>query len=166
MTAAAMIMRTLAATVLLALAATPCRAQSAANAIEIAHQRFAQALSQRDPAMMARLYGEHALVMPPKAEIVEGRAAIQGYWRTVMEAGLRSVALTTIRVDEFGGEVAREIGRFSYEATEPGAPPAEVEGKYVVVWRKSGGEWLHDSDIWNFTDPSEAAQAPGRPVAR
>ena len=49
---------------------------------------------------------------------------------------------------------AREIGRFIVGSPEPRDQTGRVEGKYVVLWRKSGGEWQHDTDIWNFTDPS------------
>ena len=71
----------------------------------------------------------------------------------------------SVRIDEYGGEAAREIGRFSLEPPGPQDRTTPIEGEYVIVWRKSGGQWQHDSDIWNFTKPPEpdvAAGAPGR----
>ena len=29
------------------------------------------------------------------------------------------------------------------------AAPVKAEGKYVVIWKKTGGAWLLDTDIWN-----------------
>ena len=136
---------------LLAIVASPSVAQPLAAEIESAHQLFAQALTARNPATIAATYTEHAIVLPPNAEMVEGRQAIENYWRGVMEAGLTHLRLTTTRVDEYGGDTAREIGVFSVETTELQGPTAMEQGKYVVVWRKTGDHWQLDSLIWNFT---------------
>ena len=61
---------------LFALMAVPSVAQTAAGEIEMANQRFVQALNKGDAAMIAGMYTEHAMVLPPKAEMIEGRAAI------------------------------------------------------------------------------------------
>jgi ketosteroid isomerase-like protein len=118
--------------------------------------------------MLAGMYTERALVLPPTADMIEGRAAIENYWKGVIAAGLRNLSLRSVRVDEYGGDAASEIGWFTVEAPEPRGRTGTIEGKYVVVWRKSGGGWQHDSDIWNFTEPSAepdaatgASAAPG-----
>jgi uncharacterized protein (TIGR02246 family) len=143
---------------LFALMASPSTAQTAAGEIEMANQRFVQALNKGDAAMIAGMYTERALVLPPTADMIEGRAAIENYWKGVIAAGLRNLSLRSVRVDEYGDAV-REIGWFSVEAPEPRGRTGTVEGKYVVVWRKSGGDWQHDSDIWNFTEPSAEPDA-------
>ncbi len=144
------------AAALLALLASPSVAQPAANEIENANQQFVEAINKADAAMIGRIYTERAIVLPPKADMVEGRQAIENYWRGVMAAGLRNLSLTTVQVDEYGSDAAREIGRFR---VEPPDQMSTVEGKYVVIWRKSGGRWQHDSDIWNFTEPQESDRA-------
>ena len=100
------------------------------------------------------------MVLPPNAEMIEGREAIQNYWRRVIRAGLKNLSARSVRIDEYGREAAREIGRFSAEA--PGRDRTiPVEGKYAIVWRKTGGGWQRDSDIWNFTEPPEPDAAAG-----
>lgn len=155
------IMKVAIPTALFVLLAAPSVAQTAAGEIESVNQRFVQALNNGDAAMIARMYTEDAMVMPPNAEMIEGRASIQDYWRGVIEAGLKNLLLRSIRVDEYGADAAREIGRFGVEAPGPRDQTGTVEGKYVVVWRKTGGLWLHDSDIWNFTEPPEADVGTG-----
>jgi len=158
-------MKAAALAVLFALLASPCVAQSAAGEIAKARQEFVQAINMGDADMVAGMYTERAVVLPPNAEMIEGREAIRNYWRTVIGAGLRNLSARSVRIDEYGGEAAREIGRFSIAAPGPGDRTGPVEGKYVTVWRKTGGGWQCDSDIWNFTQPPQPNAAAGTSAA-
>jgi uncharacterized protein (TIGR02246 family) len=139
------------------LLAVPTVAQTKAGEIEMANRQFVQAVNKGDAAMMARMYTENAVVLPPRAEMVEGREAIQDYWRGVIAAGLKNLALSSVRIDEFGADTVREIGRFSAEILEPRERAGAIEGKYVTVWRNNGDGWRRDSDIWNFTGGAEVS---------
>lgn len=136
---------------LFALLASPCLAQTSAGEIEKATQQYVEALNEGDAAMLARMSTERAILLPPNAEMITGREAIEKYWRSVFAAGLKDVSARTVRVDEYGGDAARDIGRFRVNAP---APRDVLEGKYVIVWRKRGEKWLLDSLIWNFTQPA------------
>ena len=150
---------------LFALMASPSVAQTVAGEIEKASQQFVQAVNEGDAAMVARMYTERAMVLPPRAEMIVGREAIQDYWRSVIDAGLKNLSLRSVRVDEYGGDAAREIGRFRVEEPGPRDQTGTVEGKYVTVWRKTGGGWQCDSDIWNFTEPPQPNAAAGTSAA-
>jgi ketosteroid isomerase-like protein len=142
-------------------AASPSMAQTAAGEIEKANQRFAEAFNKGDAATVGRMYTERAVVLPPEAEMIEGREAIQKYWQSAIDHGIKNLSLKSLRVDEYGGDAAREIGRFSLEAPAPQGRTSKVDGKYVVVWRKSGDDWQLDSDIWNLTEPQGPDVATG-----
>jgi uncharacterized protein (TIGR02246 family) len=144
----------------LALTASPSIAQTAAAEIDKANQRFEQAFNKGDAAALAKMYTEQATVLPPDADMVEGREAIQKFWHGAVGAGFQNLTLKSVRIDEYGGDAAREIGRFSLETPGPHGQ-TKVEGKYVVVWRKSASEWQLDSDIWNTNKPPEPAVATG-----
>jgi ketosteroid isomerase-like protein len=133
-----------------ALLASPCVAQTAPTGIEHAQEQLLQALSEGDAATLAGMSTDHAILLPPNSEMVEGRGAIEKYWRAVFAAGLKDVSVKTLQVDEYGGDAVREIGRIRLNAP---APREVVEGKYVILWRRSGENWLLDSVIWNFTQP-------------
>jgi len=133
---------------LVALVGSPCAAQTAAGEIERVKQQYLEALNEADAATLARMSTERAILLPPNAEMIEGREAIEQYWRSVFAAGLRNASAKTVRVDKYGGDTAREIGRIHLNAP---APRDVLDGKYVIVWRKSGENWLLDSVIWNFT---------------
>ena len=136
---------------LVAFLASPCVAQTTAGEIEKARQQYIEALNQGDAATLARMSTERAVLLPPNAEMIEGREAIEKYWRSVFAAGLKDVSARMVRVDEYGGDAAREIGRIHLNAP---TPRDVLEGKYVIVWHKSGENWLLDSVIWNFTQPA------------
>jgi ketosteroid isomerase-like protein len=138
-------------TALVALLASLCVAQPAPGGIESADQQFREALNAGNAAMLARMSTEHAIVLPPNAEMIEGQEAIEKYWRNVFAAGLRDVSVSAVQFDVYGGDAAREIGRFRVNAT---TPRDVLEGKYVAIWRKRGENWLLDSVIWNFTQPA------------
>ncbi len=136
---------------LVALVASPCVAQTGADGIEKAEQQYLKAFNEGDAATLARMSTERAILLPPNAEMIEGREAIKEYWQSVFAAGLKDVSLRTIRVDEYGRDAAREIGRVRLDAP---MPRDALEGKYLIVWRKIGESWLLDSAIWNFTRPA------------
>ena len=133
---------------LVALLASPCIAQTGAGEIESAKQQYLQALNEGDASMLARMSTERAILLPPNAEMIEGREAIEKYWQSVFAAGLKDVSARTVRIDEYGGDAAREIGRIRVTGS---AGREVLEGKYVMVWRKRDKNWLLDSVIWNFT---------------
>jgi ketosteroid isomerase-like protein len=136
---------------LVALLALPSVAQTVPNGIEQAGQQFLEALNKGDAAALARMSTERAILLPPNAQTIEGREAIEKYWGTVFAAGLKDVSVRAVRIDEYGSDAAREIGRIRVGAL---APRDVLDGKYVIVWRKSGKNWLLDSSIWNFTQPT------------
>jgi ketosteroid isomerase-like protein len=136
---------------LVALMASPCVAQTGTDEIKKAEQQFLTAVNEGDAAALARMSTERAILLPPNAEMIEGREAIKEYWRSVFAAGLKDVSVRTVRVDEYCRDGAREIGRVRLNAP---MPRDVLEGKYVIVWRKIGESWLLDSAIWNFTRPA------------
>lgn len=126
------------------LLATAAPAQDRAT-IERLNEAFSAAFRQGDMAAVSGMYTEDLL--PHGAEMVRGRSAIQTFWTKTAEA-IADAKITTIDVKPLGPEAAREIGTFLLKTR--GAPPQEIAGKYVVVWRKVGDEWKLATDIWNM----------------
>jgi ketosteroid isomerase-like protein len=88
------------------------------------------------------------MALPPGAPMAKGRAAIQSLWQGAIAAGDKNMSLQALQVDQFGN-AAREIGQFSLDVPNPQKQMTHVEGKYVVLWRRAGGGWKLDTDIWN-----------------
>ena len=67
-----------------------------------------------------------------------------GAWQKAIDSGVKDVALTTESV-ESAGDLAAETGKVRLVARDGTAS----EARYVVVWRRVGGEWKLHRDIWN-----------------
>jgi uncharacterized protein (TIGR02246 family) len=149
--------RQLLITLLIICAASVAEAQqSARTAIEANTKQFVEAFNKGDAAAVANMYTMDARVLPPNAEMVEGRGNIQKFWQGAMTAGVKMVSLETVHV-ETQGNVAVEVGR--YTTTNPGAGGTTTtdKGKYVVIWKREGGSWKLAVDIFNTNIPTASA---------
>ncbi len=114
-----------------------------------AHRRLEQAFNRGDAAAVAALYTEDATLLPPGADILTGRRAAQARWQAAYDTGARNLSLDPVSVETWG-DAAREIGRFTLDVPGQGGETARVEGKYVVVWKRTAEGWRLDTDIWNL----------------
>lgn len=131
-------------------------AQSAEQAIEKQLDAFEAAFDAGDGKALAELYTEDAVLLPPGAERVEGRAKIAEFWQGAMDAGLKDPSLEAVEVVEFDDH-AYEVGALSITAPGDDGEPASVSGKYMVIWQRGDdGAWRLHRDIWNMSPaPSE-----------
>ena len=122
----------------------PALAQKAE--IEAVNAKWVELFNKGDFAGVASLYADDAVVFPPGAPMVKGKAAIEALWRGMAEQ-MADPKVTTLEVKRLGHLAAREIGTLS--ARTKGPQPKEIAGKYVVVWEKVRGRWKLTADIWN-----------------
>jgi uncharacterized protein (TIGR02246 family) len=101
-------------------------------------------LLRGDATAVAARYTNDAVVIPPNGEPATGTAAIEAFWSAAIEAGIEDVELTTIRV-EASGDLACEDGDVSITT----ADGKTTRQRYLVVWKRVGGEWKLHRDIWN-----------------
>ena len=134
----------------------PAAADPAADeqAIRGLVDRWHQLIKARDAAGISALYAEDGAVMPPNAPIGKGRAAIQQTWGSMMQTpGFDLTILPEQIVVSSSGDMALDRGTYRL-AIAPGGTPETDTGKYVVVWRKIGGEWKAAADIFNSDLPA------------
>ena len=94
------------------------------------------------------MYTEDACVLPPGAEMVKGRNAIEALWRANMQQ-ISDVRCTALDVKPLGRNAVREIGTCSFKTKAQ--PPQDGALKYAVVWQKERGHWKLLQDIWNMS---------------
>ena len=118
--------------------------------IDETHRRFEDAFNHGDAAGAARqLYTRDARILPPGAEIVQGRDRIAEFWAAAApQMGVQRVELSTLDLQALGDE-AYEIGR----ATLTLAGGQRATPKYVAVWKYEDGAWRRHVDIWNMDTP-------------
>ena len=124
----------------------------ARSGIEATNARFMAAMNSGDVATVATLYTEDAVVCAPNAPMQRGRAAIQAMFEGMVQAmGQPKLQLDTLEVEE-RGDAAWEIG--AYTMTLAGQTD---KGKYLVVWKREGGDWKLAVDMWNTDAPMTPA---------
>ena len=119
-------------------------------AIEAGNKKFSAAAAKGDAAAVASLYTTDAEALPPNADVVKGRPAIQAMWTGVFGSGVTGVDLTTLEVEAQGAH-AYEVGTYVIKVKDGAVAD---RGKYVVVWKKVGGQWQLHRDIWNTSQPA------------
>lgn len=123
-------------------------------------QEVADAWTERyglhDAAGIAALYTEDAQLLPPDAETVTGRAAIQEFYARTNPPGSAQIELATLETHVFGDYAYRQ-GSFRLK----GPAGAVAAGKFVELWKKVDGAWLIHRDIWNADAPRPALAVTG-----
>ena len=113
-----------------------------------------QLVKAKDAEGIAALYAEDGAVMPPNAPIGKGRAAIQQTWASMMQTPGFDLTITPEQIlVSSSGDMALDRGTYSLTIA-PGGTTQTDTGKYVVVWRKIGGEWKAAADIFNSDLPA------------
>ena len=113
------------------------------------HARLLDGITARQFGTLAELYAEDAVVLPPDAPMISGRAAIEEFWRGLMAAGARGVNLVTLRLAG-SGDVLHEVGRATITIQPEDGETSTQTVKYVVVWeRDPAGGLALAVDMWN-----------------
>jgi uncharacterized protein (TIGR02246 family) len=114
---------------------------------------FLKAMLSADPAAVAAIYRDDAILMPACAPQLQGRTAIEGYYRELFGGPVKITAFTFDHTEaRVHGDVAYDVG--TYRQTLTGVPGGSMDdtGKYVVILKRTGGEWqvayaIHNSDV-------------------
>lgn len=120
--------------------------------IEARNAQFTRAHVTGDRAMIDSMFTDDARVLPPNADPVIGRAAIDVLTATFIEYGITEF---TEETTDFYGNERMLIDQGNYVMTY-GKDSTTERGKYLNVWKWVNGEWKIYSNIWN----TNAAELP------
>jgi uncharacterized protein (TIGR02246 family) len=116
--------------------------------------RWLELIKSKDSAAISQMYTEDGALMPPNSAIAKGRTAIQQTWASMMSAPGFELTFAPEQI-VLSGSADMALDRGTYQMTVAPSGKAQIDtGKYVVVWRKIGGEWKAAADIINSDLPS------------
>ncbi len=101
-------------------------------------------LNIRDTAAIAAIYAPNGSIMPPNAETVTGRDALEAFWVEFLASGnIIGMKATEIRAS---GNIGYRVGTYTIAS-----PHNELldKGKYVEVWHHLDDGWRLMYDIFN-----------------
>jgi len=126
----------------------------AENAIRRANSAFAaNARSGNAQTVVDNFYAPEAVVMAPNMPALRGRDAILQFWTGFLASGAVDLALTSTNVTQPSADLAIESGRYDLSLRPPSGQAIKDAGKYIVVWKKSNGQWRAAEDIFNSDLP-------------
>lgn len=138
--------------------------------IRSAADGFVQAALAGDVETWVSFYADDAILQPPGMPRSEGKDAIRSAVQQLFAPGnptAFSLNSGTVFVSE-SGDVAYEVGTYSWTGPGPDGQSATDNGKYLVVWKPTAtGEWKIAVDTWNSdampgTTLGEAATPAGQ----
>jgi uncharacterized protein (TIGR02246 family) len=124
--------------------------RTAEAAIAESNRCFAEGAAAGDACAMASVYAADADFLPPNAEPMCGREAIECFWRGGIELGIRGLEVDTLRLARANG-LAYEIGRYTFRfAALNGVPAADRATFLVVHVRRADDWWERAAEIFNW----------------
>ena len=120
--------------------------------IVAANEEFMAAFNSGDAAGVAAFYTEDAQLLPPNADVMAGKEAIQAFWQGAMDMGCKECSLEIVELLE-NGDMVIEIGNYILIIQLAEGETITDKGKYLVVWKQEDGAWRLDIDIWNSSLP-------------
>ena len=124
----------------------PVENRAAADEVAAA---WANAFDAGDATAVAALYAEDAHSMPPGTGTISGRQAIESCWRQDIAAG-GIVTKLTPNDSIAQGDLLHVDG--TYEVSAKGEGVTLAKGQYQQLWRRIGGQWKVQHEIWRL-DP-------------
>ena len=116
--------------------------------------RWHQLMKANDAAGIADLYTADGAVMPPNSPIGKGHGEIEQIWAALLQTpGFELTIVPEQIVVASSGDMALDRGTYRLTVAPDGTEQTDT-GKYVVVWRKIGGEWKAAADIFNSDLPA------------
>lgn len=129
--------------------------------------RWVAAYESGDALTLAEIYASDARVQDGYCPSVEGKDAIEHFWRTDLGIGQPSSTRLEITDSFSTGEFVYMSGMYT---VDDGGELAPIAGRYSQIWRRQGDqEWLLYRESWinlacanvsRSPTPAEAKQAP------
>jgi ketosteroid isomerase-like protein len=122
--------------------------------IEEATAALVRSLEHGDATTAAGVYADDAKVVAPAAELIQGRAQIEAYWRAGIALGLSAVEFERQVLEAVGGSVV-EVGRYAVSVNVARAGRIVERGTYLVLHSQiADGSWRRTVDVFNPDEPS------------
>jgi len=131
--------------------------QSRSGILDELRSAFVAALGRGDTKAAVEAYADDARILVPASEPMDGRAAIEAFWRVGIESGMSRLDLDP-QVVSLEASFACEIGRYVLHAEPTDDTPVAEEGRYLVVHRQAAdGTWRRSLELFA---PSPTVAAP------
>ena len=109
---------------------------------------FVAALGRGDPAAAAEVYCADGRLLLPSTGPLDGRPAIEAFWRAGLDAGMSAIELLpqSVNVDR---TFACEVGTYILRSTPRDEASVTEHGRYLIVHRvEPDGAWRRALEVY------------------
>jgi ketosteroid isomerase-like protein len=115
---------------------------------------WTKAMKANDLDAIVACYAPDAVMWMPDAPEARGREAIRGVYASYLDAYTVTDAALTDASYETSGDLTGSWGHFSLSLQpKKGGDPVALKGRYVVVMKRIGGNWLLAADHASANPP-------------
>lgn len=130
----------------------------AERAFEETYAAFSAAYRAGDPAAVAALYADDAFYLAPGGEIDRGDVGRHFAFLASVEPGAGPIIEFEIVDREVSGDLAYDIGYFTFRREGQSAENAP-RGKFIVIWKRGeDGIWRIHADGYSDVETPAAAE--------
>jgi len=118
--------------------------------------KYLNAVLAGDAGSVAAMFREDAALMPSGCPLLRGRSAIERYYRDWLSSQAKVTAFTFTHLESpVLGDTAFDVGTYKQTLALGSARTVSVSGKYTVILKRTGGEWMIAYLIFNDDSPSK-----------
>jgi ketosteroid isomerase-like protein len=121
-------------------------------------QEFVAAYNAHDATKIANLHSGNSALMPPNSSVVRGPDSIKGYFVNRFADFNPEITLDPKDVSGHGA-LAYESGTFEIKLKPESGSEQRDRGKFVWIFRKLGGAWKFEYQIWSSDLPTPTPSA-------
>jgi ketosteroid isomerase-like protein len=109
---------------------------------------FSKAYMDSNADGLANMYTEDGKIFPNNKQIISGRADLKNYWTVPENVKIlhHKVTPTAIHIEN---DTAYDYGYYEGKTLINDKKETTWQGKYIIIWKKTDGNWKIYLDIWN-----------------
>jgi ketosteroid isomerase-like protein len=120
------------------------------NSLGASNARWIDAYNRMDGSGFAAMYASDAVLMTPGKAPIRGAEAIGQFWADLVKPGNRRNITIEPMVEQGGGDIAYQAGRWSLDLVAPDGAVKRVSGNAVRIFERGpAGAWLIKTHIFN-----------------
>jgi len=118
-------------------------------------EAYRKAVLAGDAGAVVSTYREDAMELPPCSPPLQGRAAIEAYYRGMFQGPIKIAEFRFEYLEaKASGDMGYAAGTYSRKVTGTPAGAVEETGKFAAIVKRTGGEWKTVCVIYNSDAPS------------
>ncbi len=122
------------------------------SVIETLNSRWNEAFNSGKPESMTELYDQSAVLSPGNGEVLVGKMAIEGLFRSFIENGVHNHTIEIIDT-HFDGNTLYEVSKWNAYGQEENGKKPEFGGILVNIFHADeNGEWKSHLHLWNVSN--------------